>query len=184
MLMKKILLSIALVLILITVALLFVAFRKDDKPQPDANVTFPTATTSTNVPVELPLTDGSTVRTRNFIQNGTTIEDPANEGNYYLQGTSGACRSDGSCLAAGTQDDFSILYFEQQHTFSISLNREPLGEVRREAETYLKNALGISESEMCKLKYTLGTTGYVNQTYGAIDNLGFSFCPGSVQLPY
>jgi hypothetical protein len=130
----------------------------------------------------IPTQEGGQVATLNFIDNDITVKDPANEGNYYLAGSSGYCFEDGTCPSAG-DPGFNIVYFSQEGSFAISLNREPLGEVRRDAEQYLRNMLGISETQMCSLNYYISTTVYVNSRYGSMGNLGFSFCPGAVALP-
>ena len=117
-----------------------------------------------------------------FIHNGTTIEDPANAGSFYLVGSSGACKSDGTCPKAGTSTDYTIVYYPSDGSFIIALSTEPLGSIRKEAEQSLEKTLGLSQSQMFGLKYSVMTTTYVSQAYGG-ENLGFSFCPGAVALP-
>jgi hypothetical protein len=191
--MKKLLL-ILLVLILIALGILAALFVLRSKPRslttPSqvAPSAFPVASSSPQQQTQqaqtaLQLQDGSVIVARNFMNNGTTIEDPANNGTYYLQGSSGACVPDGSCPVAGTQTDFTIVYYSKEHAFVIGLGEEPLGEVRMRAEKYLQQTLGLTNDQMCKLNYSVGTTVYVNATYGTMDNLGFSFCPGAVVLP-
>lgn len=77
--------------------------------------------------------------------------------------------------------EYNIVFYEQNESFAISLRREPLQQNRIEVETYLQKQLGISRTEMCQLKVYLGTSVDFNPFYGGKD-LGFSFCPGSVQL--
>src|SRR5688572_4529375 len=96
------------VLLVIGVGIVMVLMKGNEEQKPGPDVTFPgggglhtggplTAT------IELPLQNGDTVTVSDFIRNGVTIEDPANEGVYYLAGSSGVCNSDGTCPAAGTQ---------------------------------------------------------------------------------
>lgn len=128
------------------------------------------------------LATGEQVAVNNFLANGVTFEDPANEGAYYLAGNLEYCLEDGTCPTTNTPR-FSILFFENGQNFVVSLNEEPLRESRQAAELYLMNALGIPAQQMCDLSYTLGTTVSVNEAYGSITNLGFSFCEGAVPLP-
>lgn len=76
---------------------------------------------------------------------------------------------------------YNIVYAEESSSFSISLNKEPVSETRLQVEAYLKNILGISETQMCDLKIFMGVPNDVNPVLSG-QNLGFSFCPGSVQL--
>lgn len=128
------------------------------------------------------LATGESIMVNDFLANGITFEDPANKGSYFLAGKLDYCLEDGTCPDTNTPS-FSILYLEVGQSFSISLNEEPLSESREKAEQYLMTALGISPQEMCSLPYLLGTTVSVNETYGSITNLKFSFCEGAVRLP-
>ena len=76
---------------------------------------------------------------------------------------------------------FTINFAADSGTFAISLSEEPLAETRRRMEVFLQNILGISSSDMCKLKVYVGVNVYVNEYFSG-KNLGFSFCPGSVAL--
>lgn len=172
-------------LVTVLSAFAIVWFKSAEEPAPvQPDVQFPvggSAGPSTGVtpPLTLAGQTGAVV-VENFIENGSSLEDPANGGNYYLAGSLDYCEGD---CAAIENEQFSIVYFSKDQAFGISLSTEPLGEVRRSAERYLMGKLGINEAQMCELRYTLGTTVYVNPTYGSMENLGFSFCPGSTQLP-
>jgi len=122
------------------------------------------------------------IMVKDFLANGVTFRDPANDGTYFLAGKLDYCLENGTCPDTSTPT-FSIMYLEADQSFSVSLNDEPLKDVRNAAERYLMTALGISEQEMCALNYALGTTVSVNEAYGSVTNLGFSFCPGAVPLP-
>jgi hypothetical protein len=118
---------------------------------------------------------GKNITVRNFIANDTTVTDPHNPGYYYL---GNHFPFDGSAQA---DPPFTITYIESTQFFNIGIYAEPLGEVRKQAEQYLKNQLGISEEDMCTLNYSLSTTVHVNPYYGGT-SLGFSFCKGSAAL--
>jgi hypothetical protein len=180
-----------LVVILLAVMVIYILVPKNTTTTTNtpSETTFPasgnstTSNSSTSSGIATVSTQsGGKVATLNFIHNGTTIEDPANKGTYYLAGSSGACNSNGSCPTAGTEKDFTILYYPSNGSFNIGLASEPLGQVRIEAEQYLMKELGLSEQQMCDLKYNISTSAYVNQQYGG-ENLGFSFCPGAIPLP-
>ena len=155
------------------------------KPVPTPGTQFPGASTTpvTNTTTRTISTeDGGTMNVADFVNNGISFEDPSNPGNYYLAGSNGICTADGKCPRVGTQMDFNIIYFADDNSFVIGILKEPLGAIRKEAEQSLMVTLGITSSDMCKLKYTIGTTSYVSDTYGG-KNLGFSFCAGATKLP-
>lgn len=116
-----------------------------------------------------------------FIDNGTTISDTENPGNYELAGSLGYCMPNTKCAATPTTD-YNIGYERSSDTFTVALLKEPLGQVRSEAEQFLLSKLGITKSQLCGLKYYVGTTYYVNEQYDS-QNLGFAGCPGAVALP-
>ncbi len=183
--MKKIYFSLsAIVLLVLALGILWILYTINAPNTPvEPGAIFPTGDNdSRHARVNVQLTDGGTTSTLDFINNGTTFEDAANPGNYYLAGTSEYCQPDGSCPTAGPSENFTILYYGGDSSFIIGIMTEPLGQVREEAEQYLKEILGITNEEMCKLNYTIGSSAYVNQTYGG-ENLGFSFCPDAVLLP-
>jgi hypothetical protein len=111
-------------------------------------------------------TQHGTLVVNDFLHNGTTEPDAQNPGNYYLATTS----------------SFAIGYDSGSQFFTIALTEEPIGSARLQAEQFLETALGISQPQMCSLRYYLGTDIYTNSFYGG-ENLGFSFCPGAVALP-
>lgn len=110
----------------------------------------------------------TTVMTKDFLHNGVTLADPSNEGNYYLTGAS----TDGYAIGFRTPGEF----------FTIALQQEPLGETRVAAENFLLSTLGVTQDQLCHLKYYLGTDVHTNSYYAG-KNLGFSFCPGATVLP-
>jgi hypothetical protein len=112
--------------------------------------------------------DGMTVGVNDFIHASSTLPDPSNKGNYYLTGFA----SDGFVISYSTSGQF----------FTIALQKEPLGETRRDAEQFLLSSLGVSQTQLCNLRYYLGTDVHTSSFYAG-KNLGFSFCPGAAQLP-
>ncbi len=118
--------------------------------------------------ITIVMNDGTTVVANDFIHNNVTLADPSNAGNYYLTGPS--------------TDGYAIGYRTPAQFFTIALEQEPLGETRIAAENFLLSALGISKNQLCNLKYYVGTDVHTNSFYAG-KSLGFSFCPGAVQLP-
>jgi len=187
----KVLITVSAVLILILIAIggyIFLRGTQAPAPAQDLSVSFPSSG-STGTVMNDQLTDrtvesadGTPLLVKDFISNGVTYKDPANDGSYYLAGTLGYCLEDGTCPDTGTPH-FSILYLSEGETFIISLDEEPLGTSRLEAEAYLRRTLGITNEQMCSLDYTVGTTVYVNSVFGSMNTLGFSFCPNAVTLP-
>lgn len=126
--------------------------------------------------------NGSSIPVRDFIHNGVTEEDVVNPNTYFIAGSADYCTADGVCPGGAETDRYTITYSKEDDWFSVLLNKEPLGEVRREAETYLLTQLGITEQQACALNYQVATLSYVSQYY-ADRELRFSFCPGAVPLP-
>lgn len=123
----------------------------------------------------IPLTtlDGGTIRAKDFLRDPRTVQDPVNAGRYqlgfnFLEGDTG-------------YPPYVIEYIEATDHFNVVLLQEPLAFSRSEAEVYLKEHLGISEREMCGLRYIVSTPADINYFYSG-RSLGFSFCPGSVPI--
>ncbi len=119
---------------------------------------------------------------RDFLHNGETAADPVNKGMYLLAGSAGYCLPDGTCPKGADSEHFSITYNQKGDFFNIVLLQEPLGAVRREAEAFLEERLGISGEILCTLNYFVGVPYFVNSTFSD-RNLGFSFCKVATQLP-
>lgn len=117
--------------------------------------------------IAITLTDGSTA----VIPDFSTTEQPE-----------AASATNGYQVAGASDSTFQIVYFPEDSGFIVTLNAEPLGEARRAAEDALRARLGLSDTELCKLRADVGTTYSVNATYAG-KNLGLSFCPGAVTLP-
>jgi hypothetical protein len=115
---------------------------------------------------------GESFSVRNFAHDGSTKEDPLNDG-YYLIGQGDSVVRDFS---------FDITYIAQTSFFNVSLMQEPLGAARAKAEAYLAATLGLSNEDLCKLRYSVATPSFVSETYAGQD-LRFSFCSDATPLP-
>lgn len=115
---------------------------------------------------------GGSVQVNDFKNDSATVSDTNNPGHYYLAG---------GLDPTGSDVSYSIFYVESDQSFNITLLKEPIGETRIQAETELMQKLGISQSDMCRLRYWVGVPNFVNAIYSG-KNLGFSFCPGATPL--
>lgn len=187
--------SIIAILIIVAILWFFIFASTQQSPPPaDGNSLvsfpssgqFPVATTETSSSsldtMTVSSTDGGAIITNDFIHNGITLPDAANNGRYLLAGNLGYCISDAQQCQAGTTTSFNIFYDRTDDSFTIALLKEPLGQVRLKAQQFLMTTLGITQDEMCRLNYRIGTTYHVNSFYSG-ENLGFSFCPGATVLP-
>lgn len=76
---------------------------------------------------------------------------------------------------------YTIFYYTETDSYAVSLNKEPLAEIRKQAELYLLSTSGLTQEQLCKNGGFVGTTYDINHQYAGV-NLGFSFCPGAVVL--
>lgn len=76
----------------------------------------------------------------------------------------------------------SITYAEFDNSYAIALYTFPLSSARIAAENELRSILQIDDASICRLSITVAVPMGVSETYAG-QNLGLSFCPGSVQLP-
>ena len=109
---------------------------------------------------------------KDFLHASDTYADPNNAGQYFLAGTG---------KNASSSPPYNILYVAADQSFTVALLSEPLASVREQAQAALQNSLGISQGDMCNLRYTVLVPQEVNPYYSG-QNLGFSFCTGSVAL--
>jgi hypothetical protein len=122
---------------------------------------------------------GDIIMTKNFKQDPSVGQYPT-PGYYYI----GYHMPTTGYTAGSTATDnppYTILYIDSTQYFTISLLKEPIKQVRADAEQYLMQRLGISQDQMCRLRYTVSVPSSVSQIYSS-QNLGFSFCSGAVQL--
>jgi len=121
---------------------------------------------------------GGTIQASNFINDPVTVEDPNNQGYYYL----GYHMSGATGTTATGTPPYLIEYINATQYFNIALLQEPIGPVREDMQQYLMVHLGITQNQMCKLNYMVSVPDRVNSNFSG-KNLGFSFCPGATVLP-
>ncbi len=188
--MKNKIVLICCVTVLITGLLLIIFLNKDKSvnqnedyidnfPETSSNVE-PNEITSENT-LSLKLVNGEILVVKNFINDGNTVNDVVNPGRYILAGSAGYCLENGYCPeSVVSTDGFSIVYDETWKAFNILL-QVPIAQNRFKAEQFLLERLGTTKESLCNIEYYVGVTSYVNPEYAGM-NLGFSFCPGSVEL--
>ncbi|MES2994802.1 MAG: hypothetical protein V4681_02120 [Patescibacteria group bacterium] len=187
---KKLLILIASIVLLALAAVAFLLLRTPstgEPEQPDGGTLFPGGG---NILPGTPVTGRMMIYGRgdtefevnDFMHDQVTVADVVNPGNYVLAGELGYCLADGTCPRGADTPTFSISFNDEDDTFNIVLLAEPLGEVRRAAETHLQSRLGLSNEVMCELNYYVGTPSFVNASYSN-GNMGFSYCSGAVKLP-
>lgn len=183
---RPVLLAVILGGVILLALLAWLVFAPAKKSTPPAgNPTLPTAGSEPGVvgpvsPLSLQTGTGTSIPAKNFLADSATVADPVNTGHYFL-GYHYA--EEGISDQTATPDPpYTIEYIAKTQYFGIVLLHEPLGKTRREAETYLMQALGVSQDEMCQLKYQISAPNRVSTQYAGVD-LRFSFCPGAVVLP-
>ena len=125
------------------------------------------------------ITSTTSAAATDFLTSPETTKDPINAGVYYVgphpyEGVSDPTATDAP--------PFVIEYHNNSKSFIISLKQEPLSQTRKQMEQLLMQQLNLSQDALCRLTYTVTVPYRTNQFYAG-ENLGFSFCPGSVQLP-
>jgi hypothetical protein len=78
---------------------------------------------------------------------------------------------------------YDVQFNQANSEFVVTLNEEPLGSARRAAETFLRNILGLTDTEFCALNIVVGVPYSVNESLSYYQNLGLSFCPQAYPLP-
>ena len=135
--------------------------------QPAGSFPVSSATPNGSIGLNLRLNDGTVVSVPDFTRTNQPPTSNAESG-YQVAGTN--------------TEDYQILYYPKNSGILVSLFSEPLGPVRLVAENALRAALGLSDSQLCKLTVDVRTTADVSDTYSG-RNLGLSFCPGATILP-
>jgi len=143
------------------------------------NSTVTNTTSALETTMSISNVNGESVKIKNFINDSTTTKDPINSGYYYLgyhiyEGVSDSTVTD--------NPPYIITYISATQYFNIALLQEPIGTTRLASEQFLISNLGISQDQMCLLKYMISVPNRVNSQYAG-KNLGFSFCPGATKLP-
>ena len=179
--MKKALLIIVIICLLLF-AIFSLVFKDNFKAKEQAsseqpNTAFPKETNDIT-PAIVDLNEASRpdqkVLDSAFLQKEGISADVNNPGSFYL-GNTFQDHETSSPL------NYVVTYTQDTQFFNVVLLKEPLRGARLAAELYLRGLLGISEDEMCALKYSLSVPQYVSQQYSGND-LKFSFCPGSTAL--
>ena len=180
---KKLLVAVGVV-IATGITLLFLVFWRSQNTKPSTlspgqgttSSSFPTPGPETNPDntISIKTENGGSIQTKDFIHDAETEKDMINPGHYHL----------GYRFTEGGNEKipYAIDYIDTTDFFNIVLYQEPIVNSRRDAEQYLMQHLGISQDQMCSLRYMVGVPYSVNEFYTAT-SLGFSFCPGSVQIP-
>lgn len=190
--MKKLLIVVSVVAFL-GLVVIWIFFGFGPKPVTTGpgggNVTFPSSgtvpvSTSTDSSQGQPVltitgTGGAVISTLDFLHASTTGEYPI-AGHFYLGYHAIGTGVDDATATA--DPPYLIEYLEATHYFNVELLSEPIGAVRLAAEQFLMANLGIPQSQMCQLKYTVSVPNSVNSQFAGID-LRFSFCPGATALP-
>lgn len=123
----------------------------------------------TYAPTEFPVSSSTvSVNYENFTKNPNAIE--VGNGVYNIN-------------EAMTNPNlgFAFLYSESDDSIYISIDKEPLSQTREQASQYLLNLLDINQAVACTLKVYVGVPYVVSSTLTG-QNLGLSFCPGSIKL--
>jgi hypothetical protein len=118
--------------------------------------------------------DGSAHPVRDFLKDADVTADTRNPGIYYLGNTMSTNPRD-------AQPRYIVSYEHSLQFFKIVLLENPLGDARRDAETYLAQKLGIDSAELCNLSYMVTTPALVSNVFSNLD-LKFSSCQDSVTL--
>ena len=118
--------------------------------------------------------DATALPVRDFLKDADVTADARNPGVYYLGNTMSTNPRD-------AQPRYIVSYEHSIQFFKIVLLQNPLGEVRRDAETYLEQKLGVDSAQLCNLSYKVATPAAVSQVFSDLD-LKWSMCQDSVTL--
>lgn len=176
--MKKLLPVIIVILILLLLGAIFVQLKNRNAPTEEE------ITDATPSPIEyfggvVPLVaieiprvvsekDNSFVSTTDFRQLPKVVG--VSEGFYSLNGADPIVNL-----------PYSILYSENDGSFTISLEATPLAVARERVSKDLLTILDITEKEACELNVYVGVTYYTDKALSG-KNLGLSFCPDRIAL--
>lgn len=178
---KKILI---VVLLLVVATALFVSMLGTKKPtvedtgavQPDLPIGSTVNDGIDGKTLQIQTSTGAVLDVRDFLNADDTVSDPQNYGHYFVGGHYPFDQNAGQIAPP-----YIIEYFSETEYFNIVLLSEPLFQARVRAQSYLMETLGITESEMCSLEYTVSVPNFVNEYYSGQD-MRFSFCPDAIPL--
>lgn len=120
--------------------------------------------------------DGETLEVRNFLSDSDVVEDTYSPGTYYLGNHFAEDASEPQ-----VEPPYVISYFEDSGVFAVGIYKEPIAESRELAASFLMRKLNLSAEDLCTLNVQVTVPHWVNEFLAGQD-LGFSFCPGSVPL--
>ena len=167
--MKKILFgSIFVLIILVVVTGIYTAQKP--VPVPVIVTPLPNATTT---PITVNGVQVVTPEGKVTIADIRTLSGVADVGEnmYHLEGTQ-------NDIGAG----FAILYSAADSSFSVAIEKTPISLYRERASRYFLQLFHVSESDACKLHVLVGVPAEIDSKLAG-QNLGLSFCPGSITLP-
>lgn len=145
----------------------------DPRPFPVSTSTPVTPEPKQNEPL-LPSTEGSAIRVKPFSSEETTVPTlpngfPAENVDLDVEST------------ASGENLYIISYVAGDQSFNIGLTAKPLPVARKLAEDKLRSMLGITNEEMCRLRYSVFAPYWVDERYSGVD-LRFSFCKDAVSI--
>ncbi len=145
---------------------------------PNASTTIPGASSGTSV-VAIYGTDGSVITVPDFLSEKPSqqVSEDADDTQYDLTPYPEYVPGE-----PYPTHPFDAAFNTKNSEFLVTLNQEPIGEARQQAESFLREELALSNDQLCGLNSLVIVPYEVNPQYAAV-NLGFSFCPGAVKLP-
>lgn len=163
----KIIMSVVVLACLVFMARYFIISPKTILPTDTTATSFPsiTSTSSARVPETFLSKSGQVLSDQPFIEYRKTQEIQP-----------------GFFESTNESDVFGLYYLQSGGNLTVTLYGENTAKARLSAEEYLKDVLPYSEAELCSIDAIVITNEYENPRYAG-QNLGFSFCPGSVVLP-
>ncbi len=176
--MKNIFLTLLIIMVLALGVGVYLMLKNDGASKnPPSVPTFPTSTplspSTPNPDATISIAgENGPVLVKNFLLDETTVTDKSNQGHYYIAG---------EFSPTSNNPEYSIVYKEKDQAFTIGLWREPLSQTRIHAEEEFLRVLGISKEVACRLRYVISAPYEISPFYSG-KNLGFSFCPGAVEL--
>ncbi|MFA6494771.1 MAG: hypothetical protein WC246_00160 [Candidatus Paceibacterota bacterium] len=134
----------------------------------NASSTFPVAPTSTSPAAPSPVAGSSS-----SVFSIPTAQGAVTVNNFYQNAVIVA--AGGSEALVARNPGYDISYYQPDNSFAISISQKPVMAMRTQAEAAFLQKLGISQSDACKLKVTVGVPISVDQQYAGTD-FGLSFC--------
>lgn len=106
-----------------------------------------------------------------------TIVVPAKNGAVPVNNvTQNPVQQVGDTVVFAQTDQYSIIYYQKEQTFSITISSQPAQPARDAAEAVLLQKLGISKDQSCNLIVTTYVPYDVDPNLSGQD-YGLSFCP-------